>query len=89
MRVILNQDNQSTKLFSNKGRTSLKKRTRHINIQYFYLHDLIKQGIMSVEYLTTKEMIADYLSKPLSGKLFYHLRELMMNNKNEPKANEK
>ncbi len=87
MKVILNQDNRSTKLLLNKGRTSLGKRTRHINIRYFYLHDLIKKGVMSVEYLTTKEMIADYLSKPLSGKLFYHLPDLMMNCESEAKAN--
>ena len=89
MKVILNQDNRSTKLLLNKGRTSLGKRTRHINIRYFYLHDLIKKGVMSVEYLTTKEMIADYLSKPLSGKLFYYLWDLMMNNKSEASANNK
>ena len=66
IKVILNQDNRLTKLLLNKGKTSLGKRERHINMQYFYLHDLIKQNEIKLEYLSTKEMIVDYLSKLLS-----------------------
>ena len=33
---------------------------------------------MEIEYLHTKSMIADYLTKPLIGELFYKLRDLLL-----------
>ena len=79
LNVILKQDNSSTKLLLDNGRSSASKRTRHLNIRYYYLHDCIKRGDLTTEYCSTDEMTADYLNKPLQGKQFYKLRKKLMN----------
>ena len=61
------------------GRASSSKRTRHINIRYFFVQDRIAAGEMSVAYCPTKEMVADYFTKPLQGALFRKLRAYIMN----------
>jgi hypothetical protein len=40
-------------------------RSKHIAIQYHYTRDLVKAGRVRLEYLHTKEMLADILTKPL------------------------
>jgi hypothetical protein len=67
---IILQDNTSTIQLENNGRRSSGKRTRHINIQYFYITDQIKEGKVSVTYCSTLEMVSDYSTKPLQGSLF-------------------
>jgi hypothetical protein len=76
---IIYQDNQSAILLEKNGRASSSKRTRHVNIRYFFVTDRIANGEVSVEYCPTKEMIADYFTKPLQGALFKQLRDQIMN----------
>ena len=46
-------------------------RTSNICIQYFYVYERLKDGtIVVVTYCPTKEMVSDYLSKMLQGRLF-------------------
>ena len=53
-------------------------RTRNIHIQYFYATERVKDGTIAVTYCPTKEMIANYLSKPLQGSLFFLHRNTLM-----------
>jgi hypothetical protein len=76
---IVYQDNQSAILLEKNGRASSSKRTRHINIRYFFIADRIAQQEVSVEYCPTKEMVADFFTKPLQGTLFKTLRDYVMN----------
>ena len=76
---ILYQDNKSLMLLEMNGRASSSKRTRHINIRYFFVKDRVSQHEVRIEYCPTKEMIADYFTKPLQGPLFYKLRDQIMN----------
>jgi hypothetical protein len=75
---ILYQDNKSTILLQENGKRSSGKRTRAINIRYFFITDQIEKGNMTVEYCPTGEMIADYMTKPLQGKLFQKFKKLIM-----------
>ena len=75
---ILYQDNKSTILLLENGKRSSSKRTRAINIRYFFLTDQINKGNLSVEYCPTKEMWADYMTKPLQGSLEVQLRKKIM-----------
>ena len=75
---VLYQDNKSAILLEKNGKRSSGKRTRAINIRYFFVTDQIEKGLVSVEYCPTGEMIADYLTKPLQGKLFEKFRNLIM-----------
>ena len=75
--VTVYQDNQAAiKLCENSVNSSA--RTRHIDIRYFFIKDRIDTGDIKVEYLHTKSMIADYLTKPLVGELCYKLRDLLL-----------
>jgi hypothetical protein len=77
---IIYQDNQSTMLLEKNGRASSSgKRTRHINIRYFFVHDRINAGEVSVQYCPTGDMIADFFTKPLKGTLFKKFRDQIMN----------
>jgi hypothetical protein len=68
--VIIEQDNTSTIQLVNNGKQSSTKRTRHINIQYFYVTSKIESGRVCVIYHPTKQMVSDYLTKLLQGSLF-------------------
>ena len=75
---IIFQDNQSTMLLERNGKASSSKLTKHINVQYFFITDWILKGEVRVEWCPTKEMIADFLTKPLQGSLFRKFRDLIM-----------
>ncbi len=76
---IILQDNQSTILLENNGKRSSSKRTRHIDIRYYFVTDRIKSKEIRVEYCPTESMVGDYFSKPLQGRLFVKLRNKIMN----------
>lgn len=61
---ILMQDNQSTMKLLINGQKSSSKRTKHINVRFFFAKDVIDRGDMTVEYCPTREMWADVLSYP-------------------------
>ena len=73
------QDNQSAILLENNGKKSSSKRTRHINIRYYFITDRIKNGELEIEYYPTDDMVADYFTKPLQGKKFLQFRKTIMN----------
>jgi hypothetical protein len=73
------QDNQSTMLLEKNGRGSSSKRTRHINVRYFFVTDRIKSGEVNVEYCPTGDMVGDFFTKPLQGTHFRRLRDVIMN----------
>ena len=76
---IVYQDNQSTILLGNNGRRSSGKRTRHIEIRYYFVTDNVKRKNIRIEYCPTEEMIADFFTKPLQGRQFRKLRRFIMN----------
>ena len=72
---VVYQDNQSAMLLANNGRASSSKRTRHMNIRYFYVTDRIQARDIRVAYCPTDEMVADFFTKPLEGSKFTRFRE--------------
>jgi hypothetical protein len=77
---LVAQDNLSAMLLENNGRaSSSSKRTRHINIRYFFVTDRIKSGEVSMTYCPTDDMIADYFTKSLQGTKFRDFRNFIMN----------
>lgn len=64
------QDNQSAILLETNGQKSVGKGTRHIKIKYFFVTDKVKDNEMKILYCPTKEMMADFYTKPLQGSLF-------------------
>jgi hypothetical protein len=76
---IIYQDNTSTMKLENNGKASSGKRTRHFDIKYFYVTDLIGRDEVEVIYCPTDDMLADYMTKPLTGSKFHYFRDFIMN----------
>jgi hypothetical protein len=76
---IIYEDNQSTTMkLANNGNALSRKGTRHINIHYFFITDCIARNDAAIQYCPTKDMVADYFTKPLQGELFYKFRDQIM-----------
>jgi len=75
---ILFQDNKSSMLLEKNGKSSSTKRTKHINIRYFFITDRVAKGKVKVEWCPTGEMVGDYMSKPLQGALFKKFCDMIM-----------
>ena len=68
--VIL-QDNTSAIQLKRFGKRSSTKRTRHLSIRYFKCNSLMDDNVINVvTYCAKKELVANYLNKPLQGSLF-------------------
>ncbi len=74
---LLLQDNQSSILLERNGRASSGKRTWHITIRYFFITDRVNMKEVEIEWCPTKEMVADFMTKPLQGSHFRRLRDLI------------
>ena len=61
----LYQDNQSSILLENNGRLLSSQRTRHINIRYFFIKDMVENEEVNIVYCPTEHMVADFFTKPL------------------------
>jgi hypothetical protein len=75
---ILYQDNKSSILLEKNGKKSSSKRTRAINIRYFFITDQVEKGNVCIEYCPTTEMVADVFTKPLQGPLFEKFKRCIM-----------
>jgi hypothetical protein len=76
---ILYQDNRSAILLESNGRKSAGKRSRHLDIRYFFVTDQKEKKQISIHYCPTDDMIGDYFTKPTHGKKFQDFRENIMN----------
>ena len=77
-RKLFYQDNMSAIQIEKNGSVSSGKKSRHINIRYFFIKDILKREGIDVKHCPTERMIADFLTKPLQGKLFKYLRDIIM-----------
>ena len=77
-RNVLYQDNKSAIILEKNGRTSTSKRTRALNIRYFFMTEQVAKGNVEIEYCSTDDMIGDFMTKPLPGTQFRRFRDLIM-----------
>jgi len=69
---ILENNNTMSVLGDNQGAIALTKnpylheRSKHIDICYHFIRDLVNKGDIDINYINTVEMIADELMKPLA-----------------------
>ena len=54
------------------------KRTRHINSRYFFIADWVNMKKISFDWCPTKDMVDDFMTKPLQGSHFKRLRDITM-----------
>ena len=74
-------------LLEQNGKASSGKRTKHINVRYFFITDRISKGEVRVEWCPTKDMVADFMTKPLQGSAFRKFRDLIMGSLSVKEAN--
>ena len=74
------EDNESTICLAKTGR-SCSERSRHIEIRYFWIHDYLASGKVTMTHMHTDKMIADMFTKPLQGSKFKSFRHLCLNEK--------
>ena len=77
--TVVYQDNQSAILLETNGVASSSKRTRHIDICYYFVKDCIAAGELTIQFCPTDDMWADYFTKPLQGAKFLFLCWIIMN----------
>mmetsp|Transcript_11440 Transcript_11440/g.14339 ORF Transcript_11440/g.14339 Transcript_11440/m.14339 type:complete len:209 (+) Transcript_11440:405-1031(+) len=78
---VLYQDNQSSIRMEKNGRNSCTGNSRHINIRYFFVKDRVDKGELIIEYCPTEKMLADFFTKPLQGRQFKLMRDIIMGHK--------
>ncbi len=69
---------RSAMLLAMNGWALSSKRTRHIEIWYYYVADQVAKRDLRVVWCPTDKMIADFLTKPLQGKAFVKFWVLLM-----------
>ena len=68
--MVIRCDNQGA-IFLAKNETST--RTKHIDVRYHFIRELVEAGVIKIEYVNTKDNIADALTKNLSSEQFEKL----------------
>lgn len=72
--IHISSDNQSAiKMLENE---KFSHRTKHIDVQYHFLKDMIRSKSISLSYVPTESNVADLLTKPLAGSKIVQLRGL-------------
>ena len=74
--MIVYSDNQSAIAMSNND--VHHNRTKHIDIRHHFIRDIIKQGNVTLDWISTQDQVADILTKPLVSTLFEKLRNQIM-----------
>ena len=75
---ILYQDNQSAMLLEKNGKMSSNRRTRHLEIRFFFVTDNVANKKLRIEYCPTDDMVADFFTKPLNGSKFRRFRDFIL-----------
>ena len=63
--VTIHEDNQACILLSKNPQDH--KRTKHIQIRFHFIRDLISDGVFTLKYCPTKSQLADVFTKILPG----------------------
>ena len=71
--TIIHCDNHSCiKLLENP---MFHDRSKHIEMRYHFIKDLVQRGALKLQYIRTDEQIANILTKPLTASKFVYFRD--------------
>ena len=54
------------------------RRNKHIDIRHHYIRELVRSKVVDIEWLSGKELVADFLTKPLAHHKFSMCRDKLM-----------
>jgi hypothetical protein len=75
---LLEQDNEGAIKMETNGRTSAGPRSRHIDIQFFWIRDRMRANGIKIRHCPTLLMLANFFTKPLQGALFKKFRDVIL-----------
>jgi hypothetical protein len=73
-KLIIGMDNQAAMALIKQNQ--FYRRTKHIELKFYFLKDLYDRGEINVEYVPRELQRADWLTKPTNRTVFLRLREL-------------
>ena len=75
--VDLNADNQAAidVAYNPEHHTRMK----HVERQHFFVRELVERHKLRVPFVSTHDNLADFFTKPLAARLFFPLRNTIMN----------
>ena len=50
-------------------------KSKHIEIKYHYIRDMVQRGVVKLQYVMTDKHIADVLTKPLARVKFKYFKK--------------
>ena len=72
------RDNKSSVLLQKLGKASSSKITKHVNIWYSFITYIANNVEVSVVWCPTRDVISEYMTKPLQGAIFRNFRYQIM-----------
>jgi len=76
--TILYKDDKSAIHISENGNDN--GRTKHMDVRYHLIRELIKTDVIQIKYMPTESIIADILTKPVDKKTFRKLQAQLLGN---------
>lgn len=77
--ATLKVDNQGAKPIDLAYNPEFNQKSKHIERCHFYVRELVEQTHPTVPYVATVDNLADFFTKALSAKVFYPMRDAIMN----------
>ena len=84
-KLIVGSTNAHSTMFEdNKGCVELataprmRPRTRHIGLKYHHFHSHVDLGLITIQWIDTKNQLADIFTKPLPASSFLPLRQALL-----------
>ncbi len=74
---VVYQDNTSTISLVTKG--GGKPRTKYMKVRQEVVKEKVEKGEVRISYIKTSRMLADILTKPMSGEKFHKLVRVLLN----------
>ena len=71
--VEVNEDNQGTIQLAKNP--IISTRSKHIDIRYHLIRDVLRQGYITIKYCPTDQMDADIMTKPLPKDTFIKFKQ--------------
>ena len=70
-------DNQSAIAISYNP--ELHSRTKHVDRRHFFIRECVENHLIRVPFVKTVDNLADFFTKPLPSKVFFAMRDQIMN----------
>jgi len=80
--MVIHEDNSGAMFLANNH--SMGQRTKHIDVRYHHVRDLIENGEIELKYISTHENLADVMTKSLGEEKHEKFKGMLLNGKEEP-----